>query len=298
MHIQDITARSILNPTGGFLSPGFTHTINVYRGCALGNTLCGLFCYAQWNPYHTQGRTWGTFLDAKTGVVEAYQAQYDRLKGSRRRPPTPLRIFMSSVTEPYPPQERTTRRTRGLLEAMIDRPPDLLVIQSHTPLMTEDITLLVQLHHRCRLHLHITVETDIPILPPPFPKQAYSPASRIAALRTLKDAGLSTVATVSPLLPLADSRTFAQTLNDACHRVVLDHYVLGDGSSEGQRTNKTLLPALLERTGFGEWRSLGKFYDVVKIFREVFGQEDLVGISQAGFNAVHTTIERNGHREL
>ncbi len=293
MLIQEITARSILNPTGGFLSPGFTHTINLYRGCALGNTLCGLYCYAQWNPYHTQGRAWGTFLDAKTGVVEAYQVQYDRLKRSGKGKPKPLRIFMSSVTEPYPPQERTTRQTRGLLEAMIDRPPDLLVIQSHTPLMTEDITILEQLHQRCRLHLHITVETDILALPPPFPKQAYSPASRIAALKTLKTAGLTTVATVSPLLPLEDPHSFARTLADACHRVVLDHYLLGDGSSEGQRTNKTSLPAWLDAAGYGEWRSLDKFYKVVQIFRDIFGKPSLVGVSQAGFNAIHTDTDEN-----
>ena len=134
-----IPCKTILNPTGGFLGQGFTHTINLYRGCALGNTLCGLYCYAQWNPYHVRGRTWGRFLEVKDGAVEAYCAQYDRLKtpGNLK----PIRIFMSSVTEPYPPQERTLRRTRALLEAMVDRPPDLLAIQSHTPLVVEDLSL-------------------------------------------------------------------------------------------------------------------------------------------------------------
>ena len=51
MQVQEVPVRSILNPTGGFWREGFTHTINLYRGCALGNSLCGTFCYAQWNAY-------------------------------------------------------------------------------------------------------------------------------------------------------------------------------------------------------------------------------------------------------
>jgi len=101
MHLQEIPTQNILNPTGGFLKAGFTHTINLYRGCALANSLCGMYCYAQWNAYHTKGREWGGFLDVKAGFVEAYRLQYDRLKHPTRGEPKPLRIFMSSVTEPY-----------------------------------------------------------------------------------------------------------------------------------------------------------------------------------------------------
>ena len=65
---------------------------------------------------------------------------------------------------------------------MIDRPPDLLAIQSHTPLVVDDLSLLQQLQQQCDVRLHITVETDKPKLPAPFPNQAYSPRSRIKAL--------------------------------------------------------------------------------------------------------------------
>ena len=286
MHIQEISSQSILNPTGGFLRPGFTHTINLYRGCALANSLCGLYCYAQWNPYHTLGREWGGFLDVKAGFVEAYRAQYDRLKKPARGEPKPIRIFMSSVTEPYPPQERAARRTRRLLEEMVERPPDLLVIQSHTPLLVDDVSLLVRLGERCRLQLNVTVETDKVELPEGFPRHAYSPAARIEALRAARAEGLSTVGTVSPLLPLDDPRKFAKALEGACRRVILDHYLLGDGSANGQRTKQTSLPPLLEASGYAEWGRLEKFEEVVGIFREVFGP-DRVGVSREGFNSAH-----------
>jgi hypothetical protein len=42
----------------------------------------------------------------KTGIREAYRRDYDRLK--RPRAGTRPRIYVSSVTEPYPPQELTS----------------------------------------------------------------------------------------------------------------------------------------------------------------------------------------------
>ena len=46
---------SILTPTSGFLAPGFTHTINAYRGCAFAGSFCGLYCYAQHNQWIPRG---------------------------------------------------------------------------------------------------------------------------------------------------------------------------------------------------------------------------------------------------
>ncbi len=284
MVTKEIPTTTILNPTGGFLGGGFTHTINLYRGCPLGKSLCGLYCYAQWNPYHTLGRAWGSFLDIKDGFLEAYRAQYERLKRPAQGAPKPLRIFLSSVTEPYPPQERSARRMRRLLEEMLSRPPDALVIQSHTPLVVEDLPLLRELHRRCTLQLNITVETDKPVLPPGFPRHAYPPAARIEALRTLRGAGLTTVATVSPLLPLDAPRRFAEALEAACDRVVLDHYLLGDGSPDGLRTRQTPLPRLLAESGYGRWTTLEPFHEVVAVFYEVFREPGRVGVSKAGFN--------------
>ena len=285
MQVKDIPCRTILNPTGGFLGEGFTHTINLYRGCALGNTLCGLYCYAQSIPYYWQGHQWGSFLDVKKGVLKAYRHQYDRMKNQKSGEVKPLNIFMSSVTEPYPPQERTSRQTRQLLKEMVDRPPDLLVIQTHTPLIVDDLHILKKLNALCTLRIHVTVETDQYRLPEPFPRQAYSPESRIRALQALQDKELHTVATVSPLLPLNDPWQFATDLEESCDRVILDHYLLGDGSQEGQRTKRTLLPQLLKETGLETWATLEKFYEIVGIFKQVFSDENRVGVSQEGFNA-------------
>jgi len=286
MEIQEISVTTILNPTSGFLEEGYTHTINLYRGCSLGNALCGRFCYAQWNRFHTKGRRWGSFLDIKTGFREAYRKDYDRIRNARNGSRQPLRIYMSSVTDPYSPWERTLRHTRSLLEEMIKRPPDLLVIQSHTPLAVDDLALLQRLNALCQLQVNITVETDMEEMPGGFPRHMYLPKSRIAALRELRDAGIKTVGVVSPLLPLDDVRVFAQELEKACDRVILDHFLIGDGSKHGLRTRKSGFPQMLINSGFEQWTSLEALWEVVDVFREEFGDVSRVLISHDGFNTV------------
>jgi DNA repair photolyase len=274
---------SILTPTSGFLAAGYTHTINVYQGCAFAGALCGTFCYAQHNQWITQGRSWGLY-GAKRHVRAAYRRDYDRIKRPRRSTPRPLRIYMSSSTDPYLPQEKTLCLTRSLLEEMRQRPPDVLVVQSHHTLVNRDIDLIAELSARCELWLSLTVETDRDSLPG-FPPHASPPARRLATLETFRARGILTQATVSPLLPLADPQAFARRLDVACDRVIVDHYLIGDGSTSGARTRRTDFPERLERAGFGEWNSLAKLWEVRDLLAEVLG-ENRVLVSCEGFNAV------------
>ena len=102
------------------------------------------------------------------------------------------------------------------------------------------------------------------------------------------------VATVSPLLPLEDPWQFARDLEASCDRVILDHYLLGDGSPDGTRTKQTAVPQLLRDTGFQEWNTLEKFNEIVGIFKEVFCDARRVGISQEGFNGEGQVLCREG----
>ena len=175
--MQTIENATILTPTSGFLETGYTHTINVYQGCAFAGSLCGIYCYAQHNRWITRGRPWGLY-GAKRQVREAYRRDYDRIKRPRRGDPRPLKIYMSSSTDPYLPQEKTLRLTRSLLEEMRDRPPDVLVIQSHHTLVDRDIDLIAELSTRCELWVSLTVETDMDPVPG-FPPHASPPARRL-----------------------------------------------------------------------------------------------------------------------
>lgn len=274
---------TILTPTGGFLATGYTHTINAYQGCAFAGALCGLYCYAQHNRWITKGRPWGLYA-AKRRVVEAYRRDHDRIRQPGRGEPGPLRIYMSSSTDPYIPQEKTLRLTCALLEAMIDRPPDVLVIQSHHTLIERDIDLIADLSTRGEVWVSLTVETDMERIPG-LPPHASPPARRLAVLEMFRARGIPTQATISPLLPLANPPAFAHRLDAACDRVILDHYLIGDGSPGGWRTRKTGFPERLAAAGLGEWNELAKLQEVRALLTRLLGAgRVLVGCE--GFNDV------------
>jgi DNA repair photolyase len=278
-----IDNKTILTPTGGFLDAGFTHTINLSQGCAFAHSLCGTYCYAQHNHWITRGRPWGLY-GYKKNVRDAYRREHAAIRRPRRGEPGPLRIYMSSSTDPYAPQEARLRLVPPLLEAMLQSPPDTLVLQTRSPLVARDRDLIAALAGRCEVWVSVTVETDRDRIPG-FPNHATPPRKRVATLRAFREAGVLTQATVSPLLPLADPERFAGELGQACHRVILDHYLLGDGSPGGLRTRRTNFPRLLEEAGLGAWNGLDRFWEVKALFDRLLGP-DRVLVSGAGFNAV------------
>lgn len=277
-----IENKSILTPTSGFLDPGFTHTLNPYVGCSNAGSVCGTFCYAQHFKSITKGRPWGLY-GAKRNVGEAYQRDYDRLKKPRKGDPKPIRVYMSSVTDPYLPQEKKLCLTQTILEEMQERPPDVLVIQTHTVLINRDFALIRHLVQKCELWVSITVETDMERILN-FPPHPSPPVERIETLKRFREAGVQSQATISPLLPLVDPEQFAKALNTACDRVIIDHYEFGDGT-HGARTRRTNFPQLLEQAGFGEWNNKEKLWEIRDILAGVLG-EDRVLVSAEGFNAV------------
>jgi len=277
-----IENKSILTPTSGFLGGGFTDTLNPYVGCAFAGALCGTFCYAQHQHWITRGRPWGLY-GAKRDIREAFQRDYDRIKRPKKGAPRPLRIYMASSTDPYVPQEARLGLTRAILEEMQLRPPDVLVIQTHTTLINRDLDLIQPLAKRCELWVSITCETDMDPVPG-FPPHASRPAKRLETLKRFRDAGIATQATISPLMPLADPQGFAHALDMACTRVVIDHYELGDGT-HGARTKRTNFPQLLKQAGFSEWTRVEKMWEVRGLLARVLGPGRVL-VSAQGFNAV------------
>ncbi len=244
MEVSVAPIRSILTRSTGFLKTVTSHSAQPYRGCAFGNALCGVGCYVQHNHYLTRGRTWGAFLDVRENAAESYVKNAERERRWARRSRGSFGVFMSSSTEPFPPQEDRYRVTQGLLEAMLESPPDVLIAQTHTHRAAACLDLFRALAAACDLRVHISIETDrerVPGLPP----HASRVAQRFEAARALKAAGVFTVITVSPLLPIRDPDAFFARAAASAHAVVLDHFVGGDGSAQGARTRNTPLPAAM-----------------------------------------------------
>jgi DNA repair photolyase len=244
MTISQTTISKILTRASGYLKPVASHSLQPYRGCALGNSLCGVGCYVQHNYYLTRGKPWGSFVEARVNASDAYRSEYEAEKRWAHRRGEAFGIFMSSSTEPFQPLEKKMGITRSVLEEMVELPPDVLIVQTHSHHVADYIDLYPVLSLKTDLRFNISIECDRDELPG-LPRSASPVSRRIEAARKLKEAGLYVMAALSPLLPNADAHRFFKELSGAVNSVVIDHYVGGDGSCGGSRTNRTRLPAAM-----------------------------------------------------
>ncbi len=279
---------NVLTRTTGFLKTVTSHSLQPYRGCTFGNSLCGVGCYVRHNPYVTRGRSWGSFLEVRENAAASYQRHWRRERNWARRRLGQFGVFLSSSTEPFLPQEFRYRVTGSVLEAMLEQPPDLLVLQTHSHRVTEYEDLYLELSQRCRLRVHISIETDLDTVPG-LPRHASSVDRRFDAACRLKRLGLFTVITVSPLLPIRDPESFFRRIGEAADRVVIDHFIEGDGTADGSRTLKTALPRAMKQI---EEKSIGLDYRdrMVQVAQKFLPGR--VGVSIDGFAGRYLTSGR------
>src|SRR5919199_7007751 len=107
-----IANKTILTPTGGFLAPGFTHSLNPYVGCAFGRVGCP-FCYVRESPVRQFGPgAWGTWVRQKVNIAEVLEQEL-RKPAARH-----YRVFMASATDPYQPVEVSACLTQRCLTVL------------------------------------------------------------------------------------------------------------------------------------------------------------------------------------
>ncbi len=279
LEITETTVARVLTRTGGYLRDVASHSLQPYVGCAFGNALCGVACYVRSNPWITKGRAWGSFLEVRTNAAQAYATSVDAERRWAHRQGRPFGIFMSSSTDPFVPHEARYGITASVVDAMLDSPPDTLVVQTHSPQVAVLADRWQALAAHTKLRFHISIETDRDDIPG-LPRPTASVDARLAAARQLRRAGQHVVITVSPLLPLADPRRFFERIADAADAVVIDHFIGGDGSANGRRTRATPLPDVMERLHAGSTQ-LAYRDDVVAHARAAMPGR--VGVHSAGF---------------
>lgn len=187
--------------------PGIDWVINPYVGC----THACLYCYAVFmkRVYHYQ-EPWGDFLAAKVNIADLLWKERRKIKPGQV-------VFLSSVTDPYVPQEKQYRLTRGCLEALVGTLGQIR-ISTRSPLVLRDLDLLKALGAR----VGFSVTTDREEVAKAFEPKNPSIKARVAALRTLHQAGLETYAFIGPLLPHTSPEAFAALLDGAVDSVYVD----------------------------------------------------------------------------
>jgi DNA repair photolyase len=277
MKIEQIQAKTILNPTGGFLA-SYTHSLNAYQGCAFGKGSCP-YCYVRAMPIQRfAGEPWGEWVKAKLNAPDLLKQELDaaRRKGVFGK----LRIFMSTATDPYQGLEARLKITRRLLEVFaMSGEFGFLVVQTRSPMIERDIDILQQLGSS--VAVSFTIETNRDEVRKQITPSSPSIERRLTTLEKLTGAGLRTQAAISPILP-CDAEAFAELIAARATRAVVDTLIDGDGAG-GRRSTELGMPELLRSLGYDDWLRGDAHLPLLDALRRKMGA-GRVGFSQDGFN--------------
>lgn len=210
MKISQVTSKSILVKSN---LPASDYVANPYTGC----THNCLYCYASFMKRFT-GHTedWGTFIDIKN--YESEKLPKD-LAGKV--------VLLSSVTDPYNPYEVKYRKSREILEKLADTGADVEIL-SKSDLMVNDIDVLKRMPS---LKVGISLCTLDDTFRYDMEKGAPSVERRLAALKTLHDAGISTYLMMSPIFPyITDIRALAEAVRGSVDQICFENLNLRGGA--------------------------------------------------------------------
>jgi DNA repair photolyase len=200
--VKTIRAKSVLNK-----SKIFDYCVNPFTGCQIN---CR-YCYARlfMKRYSGHKEPWGEFVDVKINAAEVLEKQ---LAGAKKGV-----VWISSVCDPYQPIEETYAITRRCLEVLaVKQFP--VNIQTKSTLILRDLDILQEFEH---VEAGFTITTDDEAVAKQFEPGAPPIKQRIAALKKIRSAGISTFAFIGPILP-GNPQNLIRYLEDAADRVLID----------------------------------------------------------------------------
>ena len=170
---------------------GTDHTVNLYRGCCHG---C-LYCDSRSDCYRNPD------FDRVTAKADALRILRDELARKVR----PAFIGMGAMSDPYNPFEEELLLTRHALE-LIDAYDCGVSVDTKSDLIVRDIDLYQSIQAHSPVICKLTVTTVDEDLAAKVEPRAPSPARRLAAVRSLAQAGLFCGVLLMPVLPFLEDR--------------------------------------------------------------------------------------------
>lgn len=246
--IKRLEVKSIISKTN---LPVSDYAVNPYVGC----THACKYCYACFMKKFTgHDEPWGTFLDVKIWSPIKNPARY-----------AGKNFFMSSVTDPYNPQEETFKRTREFLQNF--QGVDInLSLQTKSDLILRDIDLI-------KTFKNVRVGFSINTLDENFKNDmdnAAPIARRLDAMKIFHAAGIRTTCFISPIFPgITDVVAIIDAAKNFCNLVWLENLNLRgnfkpkifDYIREKYPTLLPLYDEIYRRKDMRYWRELN---DVVR----------------------------------
>jgi len=190
--ITNETPRTIINYVA---SPfvGFDRSINPYRGCEHG---CS-YCFAR--PTHAYyGLSAGLDFETKLFAKPNAAALLDRELSSKSY--RPRHIAIGTNTDPYQPIERKFELMRAILSVLAKYNHPVSVL-TKSALITRDIDLLAPMAKAGIAKAMLSLTTLDPKLARAMEPRAATPARRLAAIRSLSDAGVAVGVMTAPIIP-------------------------------------------------------------------------------------------------
>jgi DNA repair photolyase len=187
-----LPVRSILNECHSERVP-FRWTVNPYRGCEFG---CR-YCYARYTHEYMDldGGDFESkiYVKQNAGAVVERDLDTEQIWGEH--------IAIGTATDPYQPAEREFGATRAILEKMAQREGLSLSITTKSDQVVKDVDLLKRISERSSLTVNVTITTVRARLARMLEPRAPRPDLRLAAVRRLRDAGISAGVFAMPILP-------------------------------------------------------------------------------------------------
>lgn len=172
----------------------FDWAINPYRGCEFG---CK-YCYARYTHEFMELRETEQFereIFVKRLNPVAFQRELKKI-------PKREGIAIGTATDPYQPAERRFGRTRQVLQQFANEQGRQLSVTTKSDLPARDAELMGEIARQnefCLLMTITTTDTNLARLLEPL---APRPDLRLAAIRTLAEAGVEVMVLASPVVPL------------------------------------------------------------------------------------------------
>lgn len=172
---------------------GFDRSINPYRGCEHG---C-IYCFARpTHAYHdlSPGLDFETKLFAKPSAPELLKKELAK-RGYEVRP-----IAFGTNTDPFQPIEAKWKVARACMEVLAECSHPF-TITTKSDRVTSVLDILAPMAARQLVSVMISITSLTPEIARTLEPRAPRPEKRLAAVRTLADAGVPVYVSIAPVVP-------------------------------------------------------------------------------------------------
>ena len=189
-----VNAKGILSPHGG---------MNLYRGCSHGCIYCDSRskCYRMEHDFED--------IEVKGNAIEL-------LEDALRRKRSKCMLSTGAMTDPYIPLEKELGNTRRALELAYRYGFGFTLI-TKSSLVLRDLELLKAINEKAKCVVQMTLTTYDEELCRRIEPNVSTTRERFGTLMKLKEAGISTVVWMTPLLPfINDTEENIRGILDCC----------------------------------------------------------------------------------